>query len=125
MGSYFFSRTNILTTNSKLFPVNHQYEIFLKILHRIINNNLEEFQSLAVEKGTLRSHSVRKVLITIVASGCNFSPPMASICLRACWSMGSIKYKYIHYDKVGDKFMGRYVHAVKNQTSMILSPAST
>ena len=43
LDKYFFSHPNILTTNSKLFPGNHQYEIFLKISHRIINNNLEEF----------------------------------------------------------------------------------
>ena len=112
LAKYFFSHTDILATNSKLFPGNHQYEIFLKIFHRIIDNNLEEFQSLAVEKGTLRSHSVRKVGTTIVASGCNVSPPMAYICSRSCWSMGSIKHQYTHYDKVGDQFWGRYVTGI-------------
>ena len=88
---YLFSHPNILTTNSKLFPGNHQYERFLKIFNRIINTNLEEFQSLVVEKGTLGSHSARKVAITIVASDCTVSPPMASICLRDCWRMRPIK----------------------------------
>ena len=41
LADYFFSRTEILTTNSKLFPGNHQYEILLKIFHRIINSNIE------------------------------------------------------------------------------------
>ena len=80
LSKYFFSHPDILTTNSKLFPGNHQYEIFLKIFHRIINNNLEEFQSLVVEKGTIVSHSSRKGVITIVASGCAVYPPMAYIC---------------------------------------------
>ena len=79
LAKYFFSRLNILTTNSKLFPGNHQYERFLKILYRIINNNLEEFQSLGFDKRTLGSYSVRKRSITIVASGCTVSPPTASI----------------------------------------------
>ena len=48
LANYFFSHPDILTTNSKLFPGNHQYEIFWKIFLRIINNNLEEFQSLGV-----------------------------------------------------------------------------
>ena len=86
MAKYFFSHPEILTTNSKLFPGNHQ------IFHKIINDNLEEFQSVGVEKGTLGSHSVRKGEITTVSSGCTVSPPMAYIFLRACWSMGKIKY---------------------------------
>ena len=34
---------------------------------------------------------------------------MASVCLRACWSMGPIKYQYINYEKAGDQFVGRSV----------------
>ena len=112
MDTYFFSCPDILTTNSKLFPGNHQYEIFLKIFHKIINDNLEEFQSIVVDKVTLGYQSVRKGAITIVDSGCTVSPPMASICLRACWGMGPIKDRYIHYEKVGDQFVGRYVTGI-------------
>ena len=43
LAKYFLSHPNILTTNSKLFPGNHQYERFSNISHRIINKNLEEF----------------------------------------------------------------------------------
>ena len=32
---------------------------------------------------------------------------MASICLRAGWSMGPVKEKYIHYEKAGDQYVGR------------------
>ena len=109
MAKYLFSSPDILTSNSKLFPGNHQYERFLKIFHRVINKHLSEFQSLGVEKGSLGGHSVRKGAITLVASGCTVSLPMASICLRACWSMGPIKDRYIHYEKAGDQFVGRTV----------------
>ena len=112
LAKYFFSYPNILTTNSKIFPGKHQYEIFLKIFHKIINNNLEEFQSLGVEKGTIGSHSFRKGAITIVASGCTVSPPMDSICLSFCWRMRPIKDQYIHYDKAGDQFVGRSVTGI-------------
>ena len=37
LSNYFFSHPDILTTYFKLFPGNHQYEIILKIFHRIIN----------------------------------------------------------------------------------------
>ena len=116
MAKYLFAHPDILTTNSKLFPGNHQYERFLKIFHKVINDNIEEFQSLGVEKGTLGAHSVRKGSITMVSSGCTVSPPMASICLRACWSIGPIKDRYIHYDKSGDHFVGRTATGISSLT---------
>ena len=83
--------------------------MFLKIFHKIINDNLEEFHSLGVDKGTIGSQSVRKGSITIVSSGCTSSAPMAYICLGVVWSMGPIKDLYIHYEKAGDQFVGRSV----------------
>ena len=79
LSKYFFSHPYILITDSKLFPGNYQYEIFLNIVHIIINDNLEEFQFLGVEKGKIGSKSASKGSITIVASGCTVSPPMYSI----------------------------------------------
>ena len=67
----------------------------------------EEFEKLGVKPGDLGSHSTRKGSITLVSSGCTVSPPMSSICLRACWSMGNVKDRYIHYEKAGDQFCGR------------------
>ena len=46
---------------------------------------------------------------TLVASGCVVSPPMSAICLRAGWSMGSVKDRYIHHKSAGDQFVGRTV----------------
>ena len=114
LAKYLLSKTDILTTNSKLFTGNYQYEIFYKIFLKIINKNLEEFQSLGVEKGTLGAYSVRKGAIRIVSSVCNVSPPMTSICLRACWSMVSIKDQYIHYEKAGDQFVGHSVNGISS-----------
>ena len=37
---------------------------------------------------------------------------MASICLRAGWSMGTIKDRYLHYEKAGDQYVGRTVAGV-------------
>ena len=106
MAKYLLSHPDILTTNSNIFPGNYQYETFLKIFHKIINENLEELHSLGFEKGTLVDQSVRKGDIKIVASNCTVSPRMASICLRACWNMVPIKYQYIHYDNVVHNFVG-------------------
>ena len=79
----------------------------IKIFKKVIKANIDEFQVLGVEEGSLGTHSARKDCITLVCSGCTVSPPMSSICLRACWSMGPVKDRYIHYEKAGDQFCGR------------------
>ena len=39
---------------------------------------------------------------------------MSSICLQACWSMGLVKDRYIHYEKAGDQFFGRSVTGISS-----------
>ena len=39
-------------------------------------------------------------------------PPMSSICLQACWSMGNVKDRYINYEKSGYQFCGRSVTGI-------------
>ena len=67
-----------------------------------------------MKPGDLGSRSTRKGSITLVCSGCTVSPPMSSICLRACWSMGNVKDRYIHYKKSGDQFCGRSVTGISS-----------
>ena len=62
----------------------------------------------------LGAHSIRKGDITIVAIGYTVSPPIASICLRAGWSMGPIKDRYTHYEKAGDQFVGWSVTVISS-----------
>ena len=73
----------------------------------MISDNKDLFENLGVKEGELGSHSCRKGAITLVSAGCTVSPPMAAICLRAGWSMGPVKDRYIHYEKAGDQFVGR------------------
>ena len=69
---------------------------------------------MGVEKNTLGTHSCRKGAITIVSTGCTVSPPISSICLRAGWTLGTIKDRYIHYNKSGDQFCGRCVTGISS-----------
>jgi len=62
---------------------------------------------LGVEAGDLGSHSARKGAATFVACGTTVSPPIVSICLRAGWSLGKVKQKYLFYEKAGDQYLGR------------------
>ena len=82
----------------------------------MITDNLDEFKLLGVEEHTLGSHSCRKGAITLVSTGCTASPSMASICLRAGWSMGNVKDRYIHYEKSGDQYCGRSVTGISSMT---------
>ena len=119
MAKYIFSNPDILTTNSPLFPGNCQYDIFLKIFHKVTKDNFERFQETGVEKLMLGAHSVRKGAITIVATGCTVSPPIASIFLRDGWIMGPIKDRYTHYEKAGDQFLGWSVTGISSSSKTI------
>ena len=63
------------------------------------------------------SHSARKGSATRCSTGCTVSPPMASICLRAGWSMGPVRERYIHYEKAGDQFVGRTVCGLNSMST--------
>jgi len=90
LAKYALSHPDILQDGCPLFPGTSQYERFLKIFYNVIDENEEEFKKLGVKKVDLGAHSPRKGAITLVSSGCIVSPPMPSICIRACWSMGPV-----------------------------------
>ena len=62
---------------------------------------------MGVEPGDLGTHSCRKGVGTMVAAGCTVSPPIVSICVRAGWSMGGVKDKYLKRENAGDQYVGR------------------
>ena len=107
LGRYVLSNPDILKNKGLLFPGQHQYTRFMNIFHKVIRENKELFEAHGIQEGDLGSHSCRKGAITLVSAGCTVSPPMAAICLRAGWSMGPVKDRYIHYEKAGDQFVGR------------------
>ena len=55
----------------------------------------------------LGTHSCRKGVVTMVAVGCTVSPPIVSICVRACWVIGGVKDKYLQRESAGDQHVGR------------------
>ena len=100
-----------------LFPGGNQYQRFMSAFHAVIAENADEFARLGVQPGDLGSHSARKGACSFASAGCTVSPPMASICLRACWSMGPVKERYLHYEKAGDQFLGRAVCGLNMMTT--------
>ena len=107
-----------------LFPGGQQYDWFMECLRRIIEKYPQEFIALGICPGNLGSHSARKGACSHASAGMTVSPPMVSICLRAMWSMGSIKEHYLQYKKAGDQYLGRVVSELDvNKGSFAISPS--
>jgi hypothetical protein len=87
-----------------LFPSRNQYQWFMTAFHSVIRDNAGGFARLCVEPGDLGLHLACKGACSYASAGCTVSPPMASICLRVCWSVGPAKERYLHYEKAGDQF---------------------
>ena len=52
---------------------------------------------------------MRKGAVTHISTGTTSCPPIASICLRANWSMPGVMNRYIKYENAGDQFVGKCV----------------
>ena len=112
-----------VTRGVKLFEGSDPYQRFSKVLRKCLEDNEAAFNDLGVDIDDIGSHSSRKGAATYCSTGSTVSPPMASICLRAGWSMGPVKEKYIHYEKAGDQYVGRVVAGLNvNSTDFAVSP---
>jgi hypothetical protein len=109
--------------SGRLFPGGNQYDRFMDCLHRIIDKHRDDFFSLGISAGDLGSHSARKGACSYASAGTTVSPPIVSICLRAMWSMGQVKERYLQYEKAGDQYLGRVVSGLDvNSVTFAVSP---
>jgi len=110
--------------SGRLFPGGDQYGRFMDCLRRVVENNQEVFLPLGVRPGDLGSHSARKGACSFASAGSTVCPPMVSICLRAMWSMGSVKERYLQFEKTGDQYLaGQVVSGLDvNDVSFAVSP---
>ena len=96
-----------VTHGGKLFMSVNPYQRFSKILQKTLEDSEEIFNVMGIDIDKIGTHSAQKGAATSTSTGSTVSPPMVSICLRAGWSMGPVKDKYIHYEKAGDQYFGR------------------
>ena len=109
--------------SGRLFPGGDQYGRFMDCLRRVVEKNQGVFLALGIRPGDLGSHSARKGACSFAAAGSTVCPPMVSICLRAMWSMGSVKERYLQFEKAGDQYLGRVVSGLDvNDVSFAISP---
>jgi hypothetical protein len=107
LGRYLLTFPTILPGNGQLFPGSNQYDRYAKILRTTLENHKQAFESIGVDIDELGTHSVRKGASTFCCSGSTAGPSIVSICLRAGWSMGNVKDRYLKHEKAGDQYCGR------------------
>jgi hypothetical protein len=105
LARYLFTFPNVLVGKSPLFEGTAQYNRYSNFFSRILRENHNQLPG--VNTGDLGTHSCRKGVATMVAAGCTCSPPIVSICVRAGWSMGGVKDRYLKHEKAGDQYVGR------------------
>ena len=59
------------------------------------------FQSISVDISEIGSHSIRKGGATYCCTGAHPGSPIVSVCLRAGWTIGRVKKRYIKYENAG------------------------
>ena len=91
-----------------LFDKN-SYQIFGKYLQKLVAANKVEVERLGINIEEIGVHSIRKGAATYCCGGTTAAPHIASVCNRAGWTMGKVKYKYIQYAASVDQHVGRVV----------------
>ena len=107
LARYLFMFSSTFTGRKTLFEGNDQYNRYTKIFSDVVMDNIDELRKMGVDSFDLGTHSARKGVATLVASGCTISPPIISICLRMGWSMGGVKDRYLKLAEAGDQAVGR------------------
>ena len=107
LSRYLFCYPEVLKGDMPLFEGNAQYNRYAMIYTKAIVDLEADLNRLGFVKEDLGSHSNRKGVATMVASGCTVSPSIVAICIRAGWAMGGVKDKYLNRADAGDQYVGR------------------
>jgi hypothetical protein len=81
-----------------------------------LHTQTDRFVSLGMPPQYFGTHSVRKGAVTHISTGITLCPPIASICLRANWSMPGVINRYIIYENAGDQLVGKCVSGCTRMT---------
>ncbi len=107
LARYLFSYPEKINENSPLLSGPEQYNRYARILLEVVHELGDELKSMGISPSDIGTHSVRKGVATMVASGCTVSPPLISLCLRAGWVLGGVLMRYLKYEAAGDQYVGR------------------
>jgi hypothetical protein len=108
---------DVLRADAPLFEGNNQYKRYSERLSNVLEEMELDGDLDGKEASDFGSHSVRKGVATWVAAGCTVSPPIVSLCLRAGWSLGGVKDRYLFYENAGDQYVGRCASGLATDTT--------
>ena len=89
---------------SRLFLGWDQYQRFLEMLSCLIRDHKAEVSELGVNPKMIGTHSIRKGAVTYMSS-LPGGPSILSVCIRAGWTMATVKDVYMWYLSLGDQFV--------------------
>ena len=108
-----------------LFEGTHQYARYSSRMLKLYKEVQSDLTNIGIDYCQLGSHSARKGVGTMVASGCTVGPPIVPLCLRAGWTLGGVKDKYLFRENAGDMFVGQCASGHDTQVKeFAISPAS-
>ena len=89
-----------------LFPGEDQYQRFSEQLGRVLEEHRDEVTLMGADPSEIGTHSIRKGAVTYMAS-LPGGPTLSAVCIRAGWTMGTVRDIYMRYLSSGDQFVGR------------------
>ena len=107
MARYLFCFPDALQGDVPLFEGTNQYKRYSSRMLKLYSEKEAELSAMGLEPHSLGTHSARKGVGTMVAAGCTVGPPIVSLCLRAGWTLGGVKDKYLFRANAGDRYVGR------------------
>ena len=107
LASYLFLFPEIATESNKIFPGSKQRGRFNRLLHDFLVRHKDTYLQHGEDSTLLGTHSIRKGAARYCCTGTSHGPPVVSVCLRAGWSLGRVKERYLKYKVVGDELVGR------------------
>ena len=104
---YFLTYPQVLREGSPLFEGTNQYGRYSSRLHQLFRELKDDLKKLGTDYRDLGTHSARKGVGTMVANASTVGPPIVALCLRAGWTLGGVKEKYLFRGDGGDAAVGR------------------
>ena len=104
---YIFTFPDVLKEGAPLFEGTNQYARYSTRLHQVFHELKDALNDLGVDWTDLGTHSARKGVGTMVANASTVGPPIVALCLRAGWTLGGVKEKYLFRADGGDMAVGR------------------
>ena len=124
LGAYLIAFPDILNhKHGRLYPGESQKKRFGKQLGVVLKRHYHEFQEIGCDANDIGTHSIRKGAATYCTCACHPGPPIVSVCLRAGWTLGRVKERYLKYDAAGDQLVGRCLSGIHPQNKLFsISP---